>query len=88
MMSTEDILKQRGAEYGDWAKECLINDRVMEVLQTHSNFCDLDPGKREALRRIVMKMARIVNGNSNNTDSWADIAGYAKLGERTCRRQD
>ncbi|MDV7391392.1 DUF6378 domain-containing protein, partial [Arthrospira platensis SPKY1] len=76
-MNTEQILKQRGTEYGDWNQECEINQKIMEVLQQHSNFHDLEPGKQEALRRIVMKIARIVNGNSNNLDSWADIAGYA-----------
>lgn len=81
--TTEEILEQRGTQYGDWDRECEINQKVMEVFGQHSNFHDLEPGKQEALRRIVMKMARIVNGNSNNLDSWADIAGYAKLGQRT-----
>ena len=33
----------------------------------------------EALEMIVHKMARIVNGNPDNADSWLDIAGYAML---------
>lgn len=35
--------------------------------------------QREALKIIVHKQARIVNGNPNHTDSWVDIAGYATL---------
>jgi len=33
----------------------------------------------EALHMIAMKIARLVNGNLNDLDSWRDIAGYAML---------
>jgi hypothetical protein len=33
----------------------------------------------EALDMIFSKIARIVIGDPNHTDSWIDIAGYAKL---------
>jgi hypothetical protein len=41
--------------------------------------------QREALDMILHKIARIVNGNPNETDHWHDIAGYATLVEqRAC----
>lgn len=35
--------------------------------------------KKEALAMIATKIARIVNGNSDDPDHWRDIAGYAEL---------
>lgn len=35
--------------------------------------------QKEALEMIASKIARILNGNTNNEDSWRDIAGYATL---------
>ena len=36
----------------------------------------------EALEMIAHKIARILNGNPNYADHWADIAGYATLVQR------
>jgi hypothetical protein len=33
----------------------------------------------EALSMIVMKISRILTGDPNHADHWADIAGYATL---------
>lgn len=43
------------------------------------NYDLLDLDQAEALDMIMNKIGRIVNGNSNNVDSWQDIAGYAQL---------
>lgn len=39
----------------------------------------LDEDQEEAIDMICSKLARIVNGNADNVDSWHDIAGYAQL---------
>jgi hypothetical protein len=39
----------------------------------------LAPDQREALEMIVVKIARIINGDPNCADSWRDIEGYARL---------
>ncbi len=39
----------------------------------------LKPYQREALGMICNKLGRILNGDPNYADSWADIAGYAQL---------
>ena len=38
--------------------------------------------QREALEMIVHKIGRILAGDPNHADHWADIAGYARLVER------
>jgi hypothetical protein len=35
--------------------------------------------QKESLEMIMHKVARILNGDPNYSDSWHDIAGYAKL---------
>lgn len=39
----------------------------------------LPPDQREALDMVFHKVGRILNGDPDYSDSWADIAGYAKL---------
>lgn len=39
----------------------------------------LEADQQEALDLICTKMARVVCGDSNHTDTWLDIAGYAQL---------
>jgi hypothetical protein len=37
------------------------------------------PHQRESLDMIQHKISRILNGDPNIVDSWADIAGYAHI---------
>ena len=48
-------------------------------MDDHVEGFELDNDQLEALDMIVHKIARIVNGDPNYSDSWVDIAGYAKL---------
>ena len=40
---------------------------------------NLLPHQRESLDMIQHKISRILNGDPNIVDSWADIAGYAHI---------
>ena len=75
-MSTDDILKERGKEYGEFPIHAEISQAMKELLKGNTR---LDHVHTEALEMIFHKIARILNGNPNNMDSWADIAGYAEL---------
>jgi len=48
-------------------------------MRSSKNWSTLTHDKKESLEMIVHKIARIINGNSNNYDSWHDIQGYAAL---------
>jgi hypothetical protein len=78
---TETILAERGTRYGPFTGQAEISQQLKGVVRSFeaSRGCDLDPDQREALEMICHKMARILNGDPNYHDSWADIAGYAKL---------
>ena len=43
---------------------------------------------RESLEMVAHKVARILNGNPTNVDSWHDIAGYAALVEKRLRGEE
>ena len=78
MAELNEILIERGMQYGEFKSQAEISQLLKMDMRTLAWF-DLEPYKREALEMISHKIARIVNGNSNNKDSWNDIAGYAKL---------
>ena len=77
MQQIDDILDERGANYGSFVSHAEISDSIKEIIFTVP--ADLKPYQSEALSMIVHKIARIVNGNPDYVDSWQDIAGYAQL---------
>lgn len=73
--STDQLLQERGAEYGpNWDSYVTIR----RALQTNEPM-KYSNVQRYALDMIAMKLSRLVEGNANNVDTWADIAGYATL---------
>jgi hypothetical protein len=79
--STDVILEERGNRYGKFSGQAEISQRLKGVVREFEakRGCDLAPDQRESLEMICHKIARIINGDPNYHDSWADIAGYAKL---------
>ena len=78
---TEDILAERGKQYGKFTGHAQVTQLLKGVAFQHAeiNRIELSASQKEALEMIFHKIGRIVNGNPNHTDSWDDIAGYAKL---------
>jgi transposase len=75
------ILNERATNYGSFADVARMAQRLKSVAHTSAG----EQGRTfahdqaEALDMIFSKIARILNGNANHTDSWIDIAGYATL---------
>lgn len=82
-MSVEQTLDERGQRYGKFKDQAYISQCFKDVLHRSTLMAgkDLDPDMQEALEMILHKIARILNGDQNYTDTWHDIAGYAKLVE-------
>jgi hypothetical protein len=79
--NVDAILNERGNTYGSF-------EDVANVAQEFKNIAydslkarqrTIYADQAEALDMIFSKIARIVIGDPNHTDSWIDIAGYAKL---------
>ena len=75
------VLDSRAVEYGTFADGAALMQSIKRTLSGHAQKHDktFADDQWEALEMIVHKMARIVNGNPDNADSWLDIAGYAML---------
>lgn len=82
VVKTEDILTERGKNYGEFKTHAYITQdlkRCMRIQEPPTNWETMEDFQREALEMIAHKIGRILNGDPNYADSWDDIAGYAKL---------
>jgi hypothetical protein len=79
--TTTAILTERGARYGKFTDHARITQLLKRDMLSHAltQGVQLAPDQTEALEMIAHKLGRIVNGDPNYADSWADIAGYARL---------
>ena len=79
--NVDAILNERARNYGSFATQAKIAQRLKHVAHTTANELGktYDADQAEALDMIFSKIARIVNGNSDHIDSLIDSAGYAKL---------
>lgn len=74
------LLNERDKTHGSFAKNAEISQKLKAIFREQS----MNQAQREALDMIALKLSRILSGKANFKDHWADIAGYAKLGEEAC----
>lgn len=72
-------LAARGARYGLFAKHAEYAMCFKEICRDSTSWSKMKADQKEALDMISHKLGRILNGDPNYSDSWIDIAGYAKL---------
>jgi hypothetical protein len=75
------ILAERGKTHGKFEDHAKISQDLKTILHYSDNekWELLSSDQKEALDMIAHKIARILNGNADYVDHWADIAGYATL---------
>lgn len=75
------LLQERALQYGTFVALAKTAQEFKSVLyrELGSRNKRLADDQAEALDTILTKIARIINGNADHVDSWADIAGYATL---------
>lgn len=78
-VNIEAITAERGEQYGDFADQCVIAQDLKVRMRQCPGWHKLLPHQRESLEMIQHKISRILNGDPNVVDSWADIAGYAHI---------
>lgn len=81
MTDIVELLAERGSRYGTFEKQAEIAMAFKSLLAHYAQIrgTELADDQLESLHMIFNKLARILNGDPNYADSWADIAGYAKL---------
>jgi transposase len=79
--NVDTILSERATTYGSFIDVAQIAQEMKDVIRgaLDEQNASLQADHQEALDMITSKIARIVNGDANHTDSWIDIAGYATL---------
>lgn len=83
MKKSEDsvavVLAERGRRHGPFGSHSRIAQRLKRVMEECPNWLNLADDQKEALQMVQHKVARILNGDPDHTDSWLDIGGYARL---------
>lgn len=77
--TVQSTLAQRGDRYGSFEKHAEISQRLKKVMRKTNGWEELLPHQKESLEMVAHKIARILNGDPNYSDSWHDISGYATL---------
>jgi hypothetical protein len=79
--SVNTLLQERALQYGTFVSLAKTAQEFKSVLYRELGARNkrLADDQAESLDMIFHKIARIINGNADHVDSWADIAGYATL---------
>ena len=79
--TVNEILQERQSTHGTFSESATTVQRLKGIMRATPNWDRLSNAQREALEMIQHKLGRILHGDPNHLDSWADVQGYAKLGE-------
>lgn len=77
--TTDAILAERGAVYGEFQDVASTAQALKIIMRQTKNWGKLRASQAEALESLQTKVARILNGDPDHADSWADAAGYPRL---------
>lgn len=77
-MDVNEILDERQKTHGEFATQAAIAQALKRLLVRYGQN-KLSDVQAEALGMICHKISRILNGNPDYKDHWADISGYATL---------
>lgn len=79
MTSTNELLNERGKTHGPWDVQSATALRIKRAMWSTLIPAKVSDSQIEALDMIAAKISRILTGDPNCVDHWADIAGYATL---------
>lgn len=88
MNNIDEVLAERGANYGKFAHRARIVQDMKHILHTSPSWPSMTDSQKEALEMIVNNIGRICNGNPCYKDSWDNIVGYAQLESRILSKCD
>lgn len=83
-MQTTELLTERGTTHGSFDDNAHFGQALRALFRTSRNWDDMPERHREALDHIAGKLSRILSGQSQFDDHWADIEGYSQLARKSC----
>ena len=78
-VDVDAILAERGARYGKFTRHAKITQDLKRVMFGAKSRDEMADDIVEALEMLAHKVGRILNGDHEYADSWADLSGYSKL---------
>jgi hypothetical protein len=78
-MTTDALLTERKKSHGEYREHAAMTQGTMDLWARGRNFGTLSAIQRESLHMFAHKVGRILVGDPDKPDHWADIAGYATL---------
>ena len=81
MAEVAETLAARGAQYGPFEDQALVEQRIKEAMRV-GNWSRLQADQKAALEMCAVKFSRILTGNPDYPDNWHDGAGYLTLVDR------
>lgn len=85
-METREILAERAKTHGDYGSHAAITQMLKADMRCQVSWYSLPENQRETLEMIAHKIGRILAGDPDFRDHWADIAGYATLSADRCTK--
>ena len=82
----EETLAEREVQHGNFVNHAHIEMQLRNIIEGHGK--GLTIVQKAGLLMIVHKIARILNRGHNHSDTWHDIAGYARLVEKSILNDD
>ena len=73
------LIAERGKTHGDFGANAETAQSIKNAIRSAPNWNALSGSQQEALDLIATKIGRIMSGNPNERDHWADLSGYAEL---------
>lgn len=75
----DQILEIRERTHGSFSENAFVAQQLKGIVRMSPNYNKFIPEQAEAIDMILHKIARAVNGDPMNLDTFADIVGYAQL---------
>lgn len=89
MKTTDDVLEERGKNYGDFGSGARLEAQILNLLASNHAAQTGNQLSTEHViwfSKIIMKLSRL-SVTPNHIDSWTDIAGYGRLVEIELTKQ-
>jgi len=86
MTNPQALIIERGKTHGDFTDHARITQNIKSMMYGETSYMSLTAPARESLEMIAHKIGRILAGDPNFRDHWADIAGYATLVADRCTK--
>lgn len=73
------LLDERGTTHGDYSDGARTIQGLKSFFHRHAGWNKLDDCQKETFDMYAVKFGRLLCGDVNFKDSWADIEGYTRL---------